>query len=56
MIPTKIIKVMEGKTVNYKDEHIVPPEMYPGERLTQKMMNVNMCGTINSYDYVVAAV
>ena len=48
--PTGIIKIMEGKTVNYKNGKIAPPEMYLGARLKRKIINVNMCWTITSYD------
>ena len=53
---TNILKIMEGKTVKYKNGKIDPPEMYLGSRLNRKIINVNMCWTITSYDYVIAAV
>ena len=56
MNPTKILKDMKGKTIKYKNGNIAPPEMYLGARLKRKIMNGNMCWTITSYDYVVAAV
>ena len=54
--PTEIIKSMEGKTVKYKNCKIAPPEMYLGARLKRNIINGNMCRTITSYDYVIAAV
>ena len=56
MKPTEILKIMEGKTVKYKNGKIAPPEMYLGEKLKRKMMNEHMCWTITSYDYLIAAV
>ena len=46
---------MEGKTVKYKKGKIDLPYMYLGARLKRKMINLNMCWTITSYDYVIAA-
>ena len=37
MNPTEIIKIMEGKTVKYKNGNINPPEMYLGARLKRKL-------------------
>ena len=54
--PTEILKSMEGKTVKYKNGKIAPPEMYLGERLKRKIINVNMCWTITSYEYLISAV
>ena len=54
--PTEILKSMEGKTVKYKNGKVYPPEMYLGVRLTRNMINGNMCWTITSYNYVIAAV
>ena len=54
--PTEILKSMEGKTVRYKNSNKSPPEMYLGARLKRKMINGNMCWTITSYEYVIAAV
>ena len=54
--PTGILKIMEGKTVKYKNGKIAPPEMYLGARLKRKMINGNMCWTITSYDYVISDV
>ena len=56
MNPTEILKSMEGKTVKYKNGNIATTEIYLGEKLKQKLMNGHMCWTINSYDYVIAAV
>ena len=53
--PTEMLKNMEGKTVKCKNGKIAPPEMYLGARLNRKMINGNMCWTITSYDYVIAA-
>ena len=53
---TEIIKSMEGKTVKYKNGKTDPPEIYLGARLKRNMINENMCWTITSYDYVIAAV
>ena len=54
--PTGILKSMEGKTVKYKNGKIAPPEMYLGPILKRKVINGNMCWTITSYEYVIAAV
>ena len=54
--PTEILKSMEGKTCKYKNGKIDSSEMYLGERLKTKIINGNMCWTITSYDYVIAAV
>ena len=54
--PTEILKIMKGKTFKYKIGKIDPPEMYLGARLKRKIINVNMCWNITSYDYVIAAV
>ena len=54
--PTEILKSMEGKTVKYNNGKIAPPEMYLGAILKRKMINRNICCTITSYDYAIAAV
>ena len=56
MNPTEILKSMEVKTVKYSIGKIAPQEMYLGAKLKQKIMNGHMCWTINSYDYLIAAV
>ena len=53
---TEILKRMEGKTVKYNNGKITPPEMYLVARLKRNMINGNMCWTITSYDYLIAAV
>ena len=47
---------MEGKTVKYNNVKIATPEIYLGARLNKEIINENMCWTITSYDYVIAAV
>ena len=54
MNPTETLKMMEGKTVKYKNGKITPPEMYLVEKFKRKLMNGNMCCTITSYDYIIA--
>ena len=47
---------MEGKKVKYNNGKIAPPEMYLGARLKRKVINGNMCSTINIFDYIIADV
>ena len=54
--PTEILKSMGGKTVKYKNGKISPLEMYLVARLKRNMINVNMCWTITSYDYIISSV
>ena len=56
MKPIEILKVMEWKTVKYRNGNIALPEMYLEAWLKRKIMNGHMCWTITSYDYEVADV
>ena len=40
--PTEILKIMEVKTVKYKNGKIAPPEMYLGARPKRNMTNGKM--------------
>ena len=47
---------MEGDTVKYKNGKIEPPEMYLDAKLQEKEINMSLCWTISSTDYIKAAV
>ena len=49
---TKILKSLEGNTVQYKNNKISYPDMYLGSKLHEKAINNVKCWMIGSVEYI----
>ena len=53
---TKLLKILEGNTVEYNNNKIASPDMYLGSKLQEKSINDVECWTIGSVEYIQAAI
>ena len=53
---TKILKILEGNTLQYKNNMIESPDMYIRANLQEKAINNVKCWTIGSLEYIQAAI
>ena len=53
---TKILRSLEGNTLQYKNNMIEYPDMYLGANLQEKAINNVKCWTIGSLEYIQAAI
>ena len=53
---TKILKILEGNTGQYKNIKIASPDIYVGAKLQERAINNIECWTIGSVEYIQAAI